>query len=93
MNKLLVFFLILTVNSFSVSIKNGEFIKNGKRFFLSGANIAWYWYGFDFGENKSEQGPLREYKKYIDNVKSNGGNSIRFWLHAEVRIHLISKII
>lgn len=64
-----------------VTISNKEFRFGGSRLFISGANQAWHWYGYDFGDGQYYKDPSRVYQRNIDQVASNGGNSIRFWLH------------
>lgn len=79
--KLAGLFFLNEVLSSKVTISNKEFRFGGQRLFLSGANQAWHWYGYDFGDGQYYKDPSRVYQRNIDEIASNGGNSIRFWLH------------
>lgn len=41
-----------------VTIQNKQFRYNGQKLFLNGANQAWHWYGFDFGDGQYYKGSL-----------------------------------
>lgn len=65
-------------------LNNGEFLKiEGKDFFygpskvfLSGTNIAWNSYGYDFGNgNYANSGPILE--QWIRDIAAAGGNILR----------------
>ncbi|CAL8118342.1 unnamed protein product [Orchesella dallaii] len=69
---------------------NGEFLRrNGRdlmygsnKIFLSGANIAWNSYGYDFGNgNYAGSGPTLE--QWIRQIALAGGNVLRIWIHVE----------
>lgn len=51
----------------------------GKDLFLNGGNIAWVEIGRDIGHGKTQ---LDLFEKMFEEVKENGGNSMRFWLHS-----------
>lgn len=53
------------------------------RVFLSGPNIAWSCYGCDFGNNRYNDGSGAILEEYVRNIKSNGGNALRIWVHVE----------
>ena len=44
--------LISVVSCSKVTVQNNEFRFNGQKLFLNGANQAWHWYGFDFGDGQ-----------------------------------------
>ena len=35
-----------------VTVENNEFRFKGQKLFLNGANQAWHWYGYDFGDGQ-----------------------------------------
>nr|XP_045602791.1 mannan endo-1,4-beta-mannosidase-like [Procambarus clarkii] len=47
--------------------------------FLSGSNIAWHNYGYDFG-NGAYDGTIAT---WVQEIADAGGNSIRVWVHVE----------
>lgn len=59
---------------------------NGKGYFLNGPNIAWHFYGSDFGaaEGKDLYDPLW-WEGTFQNVSAYGGNSVRIWIHCDGR--------
>lgn len=61
--------------------ENAQFEYNGTKLFLSGANHAWHWYGFDFGNGQFAKEPGQAYRDNVDHVADNGGNVMRIWLH------------
>lgn len=74
---------------------NGEFLRvsgqtlmyGADRVFLSGVNIAWKSYGYDFGNgNYGGSGPTLE--QWIRDITNAGGNTLRKNL-----MHISSKII
>lgn len=72
--------LILAVASGQVNgrltAKGRQLLYNGQQVFLNGANIAWYSYGYDFGNNQyaNSKGNLTT---YLTKIAAAGGNSIR----------------
>ena len=52
-----------------VTISNKEFRFGGSRLFISGANQAWHWYGYDFGDGQYYKDPSRVYQRNIDQGK------------------------
>jgi hypothetical protein len=51
---------------------------NGRRLFVSGGNIAWINFGGDVGPGTTD---LAGFGAMFREVRDNGGNSMRFWLH------------
>ena len=69
---------LLLVPSFwaKLTAQPDGFYYNGQKVFLSGANIAWYSYGYDFGNNQYDShGPQLE--SWLTEISNNGGNSVR----------------
>ena len=69
-----------TASKVTINSEN-EFVFNGSKLFLSGANHAWHWYGFDFGDGQFAKAPGQAYRDNVDRVADNGGNVMRVWLH------------
>jgi len=65
------------------SAKGNRLIINGKPLFISGMNIAWQSFGHDLEDNASID--VSKFTGYIQNIKSAGGNSVRWWLHNDAR--------
>ncbi|KAK2723828.1 mannan endo-1,4-beta-mannosidase-like [Artemia franciscana] len=84
MLRVLISVFLLLVPSFwaKLTAQPDGFYYNGQKVFLSGANIAWYSYGYDFGNNQYDShGPQLE--SWLTEISNNGGNSVRIWLHVE----------
>jgi len=80
-------FLPIVYGSF-LTVQNNGFSFGGQKVFLSGANIAWHYFGMDFGGDStnsyySNANVKNNYEGYITNVSYAGGNTIRVWLHAD----------
>ena len=52
---------------------------NGQNLFLNGANIAWRHYANEVGPNAKTD--LDYFNRIFSQVRSNGGNSLRLWVH------------
>lgn len=51
---------------------------NGQKIWVNGTNLAW----IDFARDLGPGGPrLTEFEKLFQDVSSNGGNAVRFWMH------------
>ncbi|KAL4219590.1 hypothetical protein ACF0H5_022163 [Mactra antiquata] len=73
--------IIVGINSQKyLSVNGTSLYLNGEKVFLSGVNQAWYMYGDDFGNNGYTRSKPR-LMNTLDAIKSNGGNSIRMWVH------------
>ncbi|KAI8502784.1 hypothetical protein Bbelb_194860 [Branchiostoma belcheri] len=76
-----------------LSTDGQHFKLNGQRVFLSGLNMAWCRHGYDFGGgayNYVSPGdfcphPRAAYEQAIRDLRNNGGNSLRVWLHVDGR--------
>jgi mannan endo-1,4-beta-mannosidase len=60
-----------------LAVENGEFHLNGEKIFQSGMNIAWNQFGADFGNGQYDCCTGSQLEKYIRDIASSGGNSIR----------------
>ena len=60
-----------------LAAQNGEFRLNGEKIFLSGMNIAWNHFCADFGNGQYDCCTGRQLEKYIRDISSSGGNSLR----------------
>jgi len=82
--------LVQCIALFLINGSSGQFLQvqgrtlsfNGQHVFLSGVNIAWNSYSFDFGNGQyASSGPILE--QYIRDIRAAGGNSLRIWVHIE----------
>ena len=74
---LLVFSLLLlsVVSAQRLEVRGTQLYYNNEHVYLSGMNIAWESFGFDFGNgNYAQTGP--QLRKYVSDIKLAGGNSI-----------------
>ncbi len=55
-------------------------LKTGQLFFASGMNMAWG----DFG-NDAVSLPVKTFTQAFDDISSNGGNTMRWWVHVNGR--------
>lgn len=60
-----------------LTISGRDFYYNGQKVFLSGANIAWNSYGYDFGNGAYEANSKETLENWLTRIANNGGNSIR----------------
>ena len=63
-----------------LEVKGREFHFNGKKIFLSGANIAWNELGSDWGNGKY-WGHRTKMNEWLAGISAHGGNVARVWLH------------
>ena len=52
-----------------------HFVKDGQRVFLSGANLAWVSFGYDFGNNQYQR-HSSTFSRYLTELQASGGNSL-----------------
>ncbi|OXA64941.1 mannan endo-1,4-beta-mannosidase [Folsomia candida] len=82
--KVIIFTLFLGAlsNAEFLSVSGKDFYYGQSKVFLSGTNIAWNSYGYDFGnDNYANSGPILE--QWIREIALAGGNILRIWLHIE----------
>jgi len=59
-----------------------RFFYDGTQVYLSGANLPWLWYGYDFGDGHyGASGP--ELRAMVNEIEASGGNTFRLILHVE----------
>jgi len=82
---LLALFVLSCMNgTFSVKlIRTGtRFFYNGVQTYLSGPNLPWLWYGYDFGDGHYGASGA-ELRAMVNEIEASGGNSFRLILHVE----------
>lgn len=72
--------LIGSLNAARLQVSGRDLIYNGQKVFLSGANIAWKSYGYDFGNGQYEGGSKATLEAWLTQIANAGGNSVRKWL-------------
>lgn len=78
-------FLLKVASTQFLSVAGRQFMFGGQHVHLSGANIAWRSYGFDFGNGQyATNGP--ELENWIREIAGAGGNSLSAWLHPNVSL-------
>lgn len=78
MLKITVILLVLASLSVARLTTSGrDFYYNGQKVFLSGVNIAWNSYGYDFGNGAYESNSKATLETWLTQIANNGGNSIR----------------
>jgi len=65
-----------------LQVQGTNFMYRNQRVFLSGVNIAWIYYGWDFG-NGNWANTRARYEQWLGTISASGGNTIRIWLHIE----------
>ncbi|NP_001298233.1 mannan endo-1,4-beta-mannosidase-like precursor [Biomphalaria glabrata] len=65
-----------------LAVSGNQFTYNGQRIFLSGGNLPWIQYAYDFGDHQwdSRKGT---FENQLTQLKNAGGNSIRLWVHIQ----------
>ncbi|KAK4314915.1 hypothetical protein Pmani_013828 [Petrolisthes manimaculis] len=71
--------LLGTTAAARLTVSGTDLMYKGQKVFLSGCNVAWNNYGYDFG-NCGYDGTL---ETWMTEIKNSGGNSIRVWVHVE----------
>jgi mannan endo-1,4-beta-mannosidase len=66
-----------------LSVNGTDLFYNGQRVFLSGVNLAWNAYGYDFGNNQYVPNSKATFELWLTKIAAAGGNSVRIWLHVE----------
>jgi hypothetical protein len=65
-----------------MTVQGRNFMFAGQHVHLSGPNLAWYRYAWDFGNNEySVSGPVLE--QWVREISAAGGNCLRVWIHIE----------
>ena len=76
----LVSVLLATSQAARLSVSGRDFYYNNQKVFLSGVNIAWNSYGYDFGNDKYNSLSRTRLEGFLTQVANNGGNSVRKWI-------------
>jgi len=77
--------LVSCINlTFSVKLERQgtRFYYNGQQVYLSGPNLPWLWYGYDFG-NGQYGASGAELRAMVNEIQASGGNTFRLILHVE----------
>jgi hypothetical protein len=79
MNRVGLIALFLTVHVLNASAQPGNRIRfNDQDLFLSGGNVAWIDFARDVGPGDTR---FDVFRQAFEDVRDNGGNAFRFWLH------------
>jgi len=74
---------LLTIGYASrLSVQSGHFQYGGQRVFLSGGNLPWIYYGYDFGDHQWNN-VKSKIEDQLKQTQAAGGNSIRLWVHIQ----------
>lgn len=60
-----------------LTVSGRDFYYNGQKVFLSGVNIAWNSYGYDFGNGQYAANSKSTLESWLTRIDANGGNSVR----------------
>lgn len=60
-----------------LTVSGRNFYYNGQKVFLSGVNIAWNSYGYDFGNGQYAANSKSTLESWLTQISNNGGNSVR----------------
>lgn len=73
---LLLSYLIVSSQA-RLSTSGRDLIYNGQKVFLSGVNIAWNSYGYDFGNGQYAANSKSTLESWLTQIGNSGGNSVR----------------
>jgi len=73
---LLFSFYLATAQTF-LRVVGRDFYYGNDKIYLSGVNIAWNSYGYDFGNNQYNQSSGETLEQWLREIGQGGGNSIR----------------
>ena len=76
-----ILFLILLTSFITVTVfaqSDNRIMFNDQELWLNGGNIAWVNFGRDVGPGTS---PLDDFEEMFSQVRENGGNTMRLWVH------------
>ncbi|XP_050405040.1 mannan endo-1,4-beta-mannosidase [Patella vulgata] len=73
--------MVMKANSggMQMASNHSHFMKDGKMVFLSGVNLAWIHYAYDFG-NGQFKNSRADMERYMKELHEAGGNSMRVWI-------------
>ncbi|RUS82647.1 hypothetical protein EGW08_009600 [Elysia chlorotica] len=65
-----------------LSVSGNRFLFKGEHVFLSGGNLPWINYGYDYGNNQWA-GVKGRVEDQLRMLRDAGGNSLRLWIHIQ----------
>ncbi|XP_059147585.1 mannan endo-1,4-beta-mannosidase-like [Physella acuta] len=65
-----------------LKVEGTHFTYNGQRIFLSGGNLPWISYAYDFGEGQWQY-RKNQLADQLKKLHEAGGNSMRLWIHIQ----------
>ncbi|GFR69945.1 endo-1,4-beta-mannanase 1 [Elysia marginata] len=74
--------LSVAVSGERLSVSGNHFLFKGEKVFLSGGNLPWINYGYDYGNNQWAEVKARV-EKQMQMLHRAGGNSLRLWIHIQ----------
>ncbi|KAK3722347.1 hypothetical protein RRG08_041950 [Elysia crispata] len=74
--------LSAVVSGERLSVSGNHFLFKGEKVFLSGGNLPWIKYGYDYGNNQWA-GVKAQVAKQLQMLRDAGGNSLRLWIHIQ----------
>ena len=78
--KMLKVLLLLSLAAFGsarLTTSGTNLLYNGQKVFLSGVNIAWNSYGYDFGNGQYASNSKSTLEGWLNSISGSGGNSVR----------------
>lgn len=75
--------LLQTARGAKLAVQGDHLTLNGQKVFLSGGNLAWISYAYDYGGNRWKNYPRGEFEKQVQQLHAAGGNSMRVWIHMQ----------
>ena len=66
-----------SMSSGRLTTSGTDFYYNNQKVFLSGVNIAWNSYGYDFGNGQYVANSKATLESWLTQIDANGGNSVR----------------
>ena len=77
MFKVLLLLSLAALGSARLTTSGTNLLYNGKKVFLSGVNIAWNSYGYDFGNGQYASNSKSTLEGWLNSISGSGGNSVR----------------
>ena len=77
---LLLLSCLVALGSARLTTSGTNLLYNGKKVFLSGVNIAWNSYGYDFGNGQYAANSKSTLEGWMNSISGSGGNSLRKFL-------------
>ena len=77
MLKVLLLLSLAALGSARLTTSGANLLYNGQKVFLSGVNIAWNSYGYDFGNGQYASNSKSTLEGWLNSISGSGGNSVR----------------